>query len=494
LDSSRIDHISDNAWLELITNRRIPARDGGRRVKHLKNGVIEVSVEQFSNDLQVAALRDPERFAKLALRIPDTAAPEYLSAIMFAIDRMTPPSEVPEDRRDSWVPASTAAVESLLQRPLNLYDPEQAKRFCWIVCNRDDITITDQIVDRLCHCCRHQDPPENQLHFRCDVAASGCTVHDLEVNAINCVRGLAARAVARILYDLPDLLPRFLPTVERLLDDPHPAVRVAATEICLPIWNVDKPLSVNWFKRVVSHDLRIASSREGCRMYNCCLPTFHEQVGPIIERMVDSPIAEVAEAGAGEVAARWAFHGLFVDVVPKCLNGATAQRKGVAKALVHLAHREQYSRKCLPLLLQLASDEDEEIRRQVNALFGYDEVLGVPGFQEFLQSYLKTKAFQDDPSHLIDALDDHKASLPEFSEIVLTVSNAFLAAWSSTETRSERHVWAAAHHLVPLTLRLYEQAASGCSESIRARCLDFWDEMLRHRITSGSELVKGLAD
>lgn len=494
LDSTRIDHMSDKAWLELITNGLIPAHDNERKARYLKNSVIEVSVEQFSRDLQVAALRDPERFAKLALRIPDIAPPEYLSAIMFAVDRKGPPSEVPEDRRDAWMPASTDAVKALLERALNLDDTEQAKRFCWIVCNRDDITITDQIIDLLCHCCRHQDPPENELHVRCDVAASKCNVHDLEVNSINCVRGVAARAISRILYDEPDLLSRFRSTIEQLLDDPHPVVRVAAAEICLPVWNINKPLSVDWFSRAASPDLRVAASREGCRLYNYCLPKFHEQVGPIIERMVDSPIAEVAEAGAGEVAARWAFHGLFGDVLPKCISGTDAQRKGVAEALMHLAHRALYSENCLPLLIQLAADDNEEIRQQVNILFRYDDVLGVPGFHEFLQDYLKSKAFQDDPSHLIDALEDHKASLSELSEIVLTVSHAFLTAWSSTEKHSERHGWAAAHHLVPLTLRLYAQAASEGTESIRERCLDFWDEMLRHRITSGSELAKGLTE
>jgi hypothetical protein len=161
---------------------------------------------------------------------------------------------------------------------------------------------------------------------------------------------------------------------------------------------------------------------------------------------------------------------------------------------MHLAHRALYSENCLPLLIQLAADDNEEIRQQVNILFRYDDVLGVPGFHEFLQDYLKSKAFQDDPSHLIDALEDHKASLSELSEIVLTVSHAFLTAWSSTEKHSERHGWAAAHHLVPLTLRLYAQAASEGTESIRERCLDFWDEMLRHRITSGSELAKGLTE
>lgn len=490
LNRSRINHLSDNAWLKLITNDKVGSREHDRKVTYLENSVIEVSVEQFARDLTTAALCDPDRFARLALRIPDSAPPKYLSAILYAMDRENAPSEVPEDRRSTWVPASAGSVQALLERPLNLSDQEQAMGFCRILSNRDDIEITATIIQRLCYCCRHQDPPDNALHIRCDVAAAECDVDDLEQNAINCVRGVAARAISHILYDRQDLLPQFLSTVADLLDDPHPVVRVAAIAICLPVWNLDRSLSVSLFSRAVAGDLRVAASRTARHFFNYSIPQFEEQLGPIVEQMAKSTNPEVSEGGAGEIAARWVFYGIFDDILSDCVKGTLAQRKGVTESFVQLAHKEEHSSKCLPFLAQLANDEAEEVRKVVNVLFRYDQVLEAPGFPEFLQKYIQTQSFRDDPSDLVDALNDRKSRLSDLSEIVLTVSFAFLEAWNSNERQTDQRGWAASHYLVPLTLRLYEMATNEVDESIRTRCLDFWDELLRLRIASGSELFK----
>lgn len=493
LNRSRLDHMSDGAWIKLITNRKIGPRESDRKATYTKNSVIEVSIEQFAQDLSTASLCDPNRFARLALLIPDNASSKYLSAILHAMDRDRAPSEVPEDRRSIWVPASAASIQALLERPMNLKNQELAMAFCRVISNRDDIAMTDTIIERLCYCCQHEDPLDNELHVRCDVAASECNVEDLESNAINCVRGVAARAISHILYDHPDLLPKFLPAIEHLLDDPHPVVRLASIGICLPVWNFDKSLCVAMFLRASTDDLRIAASRDARQIFNYNFPNSYAELGPIIERMVESPLAEVSEKGAGEVVARWVFFDLFDKSVSQCLNGTVPQRKGAAESLVQLAHDERYSLKCLPLLTQLADDEDESVRGIVNILFRYDNVLEVSGFPEFLREYLKTKSFRDDPSHLVDALNDRKASILDLADVLLTVSSAFLDAWNTNKGEPSRHGWAASHYLVPLTLRLYELAIDNDDALIRQKCLDFWDELLRLRITSGYELAKGLA-
>jgi hypothetical protein len=306
---------------------------------------------------------------------------------------------------------------------------------------------------------------------------------------LNCVRGCAALAIAHILYDHPQHFSRLRHSIEQLLNDVHPAVRVAAIHICLPAWNMDKELAVGWFTQTTSGDMRLAASREGLRLYNHAFPRFAEALTPIIQGMIESQREDVVETGAHQAAARWIFHGLFESEVAKCISGSAPQRKGVAVALSRIAHHQRFLRKCTAGLLQLADDDDKEIRRQVTTLFLYDDFFDIEGAREFLGDYVSSQSFSDDPSPVIHCLERHKGTLAAYWSSMSIIIQSLLKAWTSNENRSIRFDWAATHYIVPLTLRLYEQENDG---PMREGCLDFWDEMLRFRICTGAELAKAL--
>src|SRR5262245_49787222 len=58
-----------------------------------------------------------------------------------------------------------------------------------------------------------------------------------------------------------------------------------------------------------------------------------EAFDPLIERMMRSPVAELAQAGGGWVAAVWAHSGRWKDRLDRCLIGGAQLRQGVAHAL-----------------------------------------------------------------------------------------------------------------------------------------------------------------
>jgi len=146
-------------------------------------------------------------------------------------------------------------------------------------------------------------------------------------------------------------------------------------------------------------------------------------------------------------------------------------------------------RKCTVALLRLATDANDEVRRQVNTLFLYDDFFEIDGASEFLAGYLNSRSFNDDPSAVIRCLERHKGTLAAYWSSMSIIIQSLLRAWTSNENRSVRFDWAATHYIVPLTLRVYEQANDG---PMREACLDFWDEMLRLRICTGADLAKAL--
>ncbi len=198
--------ISDKQWLRLIKNQKIPSRDGAMNFrKYGKNRVTESSVDMFARDFGFAAKREPERFGKLALQFPADAPADYLAEVFSAIDELKPPSEVPEENRQSWQPASRELVNQLLDS-VNLSDDNYLmRRFCGLIMKRADLKPSARIVSRLAELTAFIDPiydVTEQMHPDKEPARE--RLHHFETVELNHVRALAISAIGSLLYDHKD--------------------------------------------------------------------------------------------------------------------------------------------------------------------------------------------------------------------------------------------------------------------------------------------------
>lgn len=486
INATNAERMRDAAWLRLMQSPRVTP-SGRSGIRYLRDGAIDVSVEQFSRDLRNVAVKNPERFARLAMLIPPTAPASYFAAILEAVECTSPPTAILESERENWRPAPAAVVDAMLATNLRLDHVETAKRFCWLVRHRNDIELTDHVIETLITCAQHEDPPDHELCVSTE-SIENRSVHDLDVGSINSVRGVSAVAISHLLYDHHELLPAFRSVIEALIGDTNPSVLVAATQICLPIWNIDKDLSVELFVRAVSKDLRVGASRHARRMFNLCVPKYQDRVEPIIRDMANSSIEEVAEFGAGEIVARWVFHDFLGDEAEKVLKGTTAQRKGAVDALVDIVDQPGCSEKCFHELLPLADDESEDVRRELTKLFYEKEIVEQPGFTEFMHQYIETRAFAANPSDSIEVIQENVAQVTTHADLILSVSDGFIRSRENVSSSPDTHRWGATRSLMPLMQRLYEQANAENLVEIRDQCLDFWDQLLRLRICSGIQL------
>ncbi len=475
---------SNKSWLRLITNARVPRRGNDLpSKKYLENSVIESSVETFARDFSVAAKCEPERFGRLVLEFPPNAPSDYVSEVFSALENKKPPTEVPEDTRAAWQPASRDCVEVVLESVVFHEDSDSMRRFCWLVVHRDDIRPSERVFNRLIELTKHSNPEPEKLVIGCDKSASEVDVHELENNSINCVRSLATIAIGSFLYENRELLEQFRPTLERLLHDPHPVVRTAMMEVCLAIWNIDRALAVEWLLVLAKGDLRLACGRSAQRLCNCAFPDFTEQLLPLIKDMIESPVAVIAEEGAQEATARWLFFNQLEDLMTHCLSGSEAQRKGVATIVGQHVRDDKYSEKCWPVLLSLSNDSSREVREKAAWAIHDERILATPASADFLKHFVTTAGFNDNPDSLIDALQDHPGTLVPFTDVVFAAVDSLVECVHNPDVQSKRRMSLIDRHVTTVVLRLYEQSRRESNQTISDRCLDMFDELLENRIT-----------
>ncbi len=486
----RLERMSDKAWLRLVASKAVANYRGRWRHARGRSGFLESSVEMLSRSLGHAALLEPQRFARLGLSFPADTHPSYIAALLTALAKTKVPNEVPENKRDDWRPASEDSVLRLLAAMRPSDDSQVAKSFCWVVHDRLDVPITELILERLDQYSRNREPGPEQLIVDCDKHASECGVDTLEQNALNTVRSMVALAIESVLWRRIDLLSKLESTINALLGDTHPAVRVAALRSCLPVWNKDRPKAIQWLIRGVGNDSRIAASRGARELYNYAFTEFSHELLPLVCGMVRSQWEDVVEAGANQVAARWLFHGLFEEEVDLCVNGSVPQRKGVVEVAVQLVFDDELTDRCLGLINRFQNDDSKDVRQIVSRVLYDDRFFDVPWAPEFLTAYAKSKSFQDDDTHLLWRLKELKCSVDRFSATIFNITDVVVGAARAPQDSNARH-WDV-DSLVMLLLRLYERASGANQHDIRQRCLDAWDELLRTRAALAWALTRGL--
>jgi hypothetical protein len=488
-----LDKISDRSWLAIITNRKVSKEGNHKWIQVNAGHVLEASIWQFSRSLETMAKRYPERFGRLALQFPDDVDLSYISAILSGCAEKAPDSNMSEEDKNSWRPASIETVEAILEKFQAGDDRETAISFCRLISQRAEENWADATLARLIYYARnHPDLEAGKLNVCCDKTADEASIDVLYQNMINCVRGVAAEAIGRLLWEHCDWLEKLRLGIESLVQDKHPVVRMAAIETLLPVINIDKDQAVKWFVTACNSDLRVAASPRAQLFYNYTVPSHIVQIGPIIQQMVRSTWDDVAKEGATQVTARWLFHGYFEEELLLCQTGLVPQRQGIAEVASHLLHDRKYSEGCQKLLRPLLNDPDKEVRQELRGLLDKAESLSDTALKPFIIEYIASLTFVDSPERFVYFLKDVTGSILYLAETIFTMCSVF----SSTLKERSREIGSSYPHAVSemlsILLRLYEQALATENMEIAAHCLDIWDILFQNRVGIVRDLSKAI--
>jgi len=489
LDPS-LEKISDRAWLKIVSNDKVKEEFSGKWIQVDSEHALESSIRQFSSSLQKIVRRYPERFGKLALFFPDNVHSAYISAILDGCNANSPDANMPEKEKLSWKPVSLDIIEALLTKFKMGEDRETVTSFCRLIMGRADESWSERTVERLIHYAKnHPDPEPGKLNVRRLDGDLEISVDDLFQNSINCVRGVAAEAIAELLWKHPDWMEKLRPAIESLVNDKHSAVRIAAIEILLPMINIDKNQAVKWFCVVCDGDQRVPASPRAREFINYTIQAHLKEIGPIITNMVSSSMVDVSKEGASEVTARWLFYGFFEHELKMCQSGTATQRRGVAVIASRFLYDDKYSEKCKNLLRPLLDDPDKEVRNELHGIFR-DVSLLDDKIRPFIIEYIHSKAFLESSDRFIYYLENVEGSVLFLSDIILSLHEVFSSSFKKESREVTSHVPYTISEAFNLLLRLYDQATQANNSGITNRCLDVMDALYESRVGAVRNLSK----
>jgi hypothetical protein len=470
IPQSRALRMSDRSWMRLVQSERISPenRFRGRRGHELQ----ESTPELFARQLQLAAHLEPSRFAELAMKFPLTVRTDYLSAILNALSKEKPP----EKENVGWSEAPAAAIEAVMTRfAFALDDRQLAMHSCWVLHNRPEEPWTAATINRLVEMARsHPDPARGEAAVFDGGGASDALKPNYPATAINCVRGVAAWAVASLLFSDPKRLPLLRPAIDAFIHDPHPSVRIAATRIALPLLNLDRDGAVEYCVTLNSmEDDSVLEGHELSQFLGYSLRSHFNHLEPLLRRMLISDRDPIAERGAEWVTLCYLYDGRLGEDLQEMLTGRLAHRKGVAQVLSRELVRGSLISNGDEILVQLLDDPDKDVQGTAARVFWHPEIYELPNARHLLEAFARSGAAVRELDAVFHGLNETSARIDHFADAIGQLVERLL----SVKANGADNPMFATFSLPDVLLRLYEESEP--ESGARKRCLDYFDAALR---------------
>lgn len=138
------------------------------------------------------------------------------------------------------------------------------------------------------------------------------------------------------------------------------------------------------------------------------------------------------------------------------------------------------------------NDPEKDVRDELLGMLRNSILLEKPEHEKFIEEYIRSQAFADDPDHFTFSLKDFAGSLIPVADAIFTACDVF----STTLKEKNRDIGSrypyVASEISSILLRLYEQAQGELNKQIANRCLDIWDIFFEKRVGTTIELTKSI--
>ena len=450
------EKMSDDQWLSAI-RQYDSERPGVGQDGHFIGGA-----PQLSQVLENQVRQEPKRFAGLVLKFPDDANPSYFKAVLRGItnanlDLETVVRVCERCHQFEGRPLGGEICELIAGLAKDKVPPEALDLVVWYATEDADpqqelwrTQVTPQIT------------PEVEYYYRGDILTNG----------INASRGRAAQALARLIESDHQRITHFQPALGKMVQDPSIAVRSCVAQAPIAVLRFDRDLAVGLFRQLCNTEDALLRTHFVERFMYFALQTHFRELAPILERMVNSVIPDVASTGARQACLAALDLPEASTLADLCLSGSEPQRVGVAHVMAANIRVATCRSFCEDALVSLFNDPSEQVRSEAAKCFRRFEGDDLVGYEHLIAQFVRSDAFPKSRFSLLIALERTTAKLPE---VTLSACERFIAIAGLAAGDISTGEAGDADMVIKLTLRTYQQSSD---DSIRARSLDLIDKLM----------------
>lgn len=447
------EHMSDGQWLQAIV--KYDSDRGPYNWKHPEKG----GAYQLAGMLQDFMKKEPERFARLALKLPADTNPSYFMNALYGLKGA---------EADSMLKIEVA------RRVFDLDDTACLMAALDLLASVEDATLPDDAIEFIQRMATEHPHPEADKNDDRDPVQHG----------INTVRGHGVGAIRNLIFSDKVYMEIFRATVKRCVLDPTLAVRACAVSTLAAVAVQDEPWAITQFKQLLGANDKILNSHYVEDFLARGLRKHIEDFRPIIDRMLLSELKEVRQAGGRLACLARLYHPDLDDLSEAAISGDSACRLGATEVASQNLTNADCRPWCETALIRFFNDDDGDVRRHAAGSFWHlwqQPDLPLGDYDALIRSFLESKAFADEPTYLLHALDDTRQRVPE---TILDVCDTFVARCAEEAKDISTSMAGDETTVGKLVFRAYAQLEA---QPLRKRALELIDRMCAEGLQSAGK-------
>lgn len=427
---------------------------------------------ELSSVLQSETAADPDRFARLALRLTADVHSAYVEGVLIGLG-------------NAQVPGTPDLAFGAIRHIASFGYGEHDRWIGWPLRNHLDTPIPDDIIQLLIDRALHSASQEED-HWAEGARDSRSVGELIDSNGINMARGACVEMLGDILIHDVDghRTSLVVPSLNELASDRSVAVRARVGRLIAACLRHARSAALEAFHRLIQADDRLLATQYVGDLVVYVAWINARTVEPVIERMIESEYAEVRKTG-GQLAA---FVGLEFGLATLMETAKVAEdpaaREGVALNCAQRLPLTSDPARAGAVLQELAHDSDEKVREAVAEVAARlrDENLGP--FKDIIRSLIESPSIEAAVDQLLITLEH---ATERIDDLIMACARRFVDIFGTDVGNLSTRAAGNADEIGRLILRAYAQARTPVG---RSDALDLIDKLLMLAAYRMDELVE----
>ncbi len=389
--------ISSKQWLQIITNKKIPAND---HLRFYNNDAFESSIWTYRTDFHSQASKYPGETIAMVLKNKDRIVPEYVEPLYSGVAMSSNVCE------SDW-----EILEALFREyPCNMRG-RRAAYFCEIIEKNPNFPWSSDVLDMVKTIAEMHEEPAFESNCETDTR----TLYD---ESYSCVRGCAASAIEKLIMKKPILLEKYKSSIESLVCNDAVYVRMAALRPLYCSFDVDGEWASKLILQVYESDLRCIYSYNANGWLFRLYKTDKDRVKRIIldcTRVDDKYLNQIGGACICELFLRY---GEFSEDMNRIDEWGDIKTKAVLEMAVAYM-KEEKCREQAQLIISRCLSKDIDIDYVLSRLFS-EELVDIKGDEDFIEEIISSKLGRKLLPEFIAFIGKQKCSIKDYGKVLIS--------------------------------------------------------------------------
>lgn len=458
--------LSEKQWLKILKNKKIKNRD---RLSW-NDDFVDNSIRGFSDSFRGVVSDDPRRLIELVIQHKEGIFVEYIDELFSGVAYSEHIDEVP-----------TELLEKMILTFSYDYTSYRANYICDIIRKKSNDTWSSSIIDILVDIAiNHRNPEIGQVDVTNYEDKEMKSFNMLQSNSLNCVRGSAAQAIGELLWNHVSLFEYFKGTIEFLVSDQNPAVKLAALYALWPSYNIDREWATAQILSLYEEDCRFAGFHRTKDMLFYLYPKYREEVLSVIMSCYESEDKDIISTGAYCLSEMYIRNNEFKDILDNIDAMSEIQAKCILEMTNLYFNKDEFNKIAKEMILRF-KNSTLDLEVPISSLF-YNNRIDLSRDREFLLEIMDSDMSRRTVHGFVHYLEQESKSIIDYKDIVVSMSYQII-----NNRNVDDNMWGIDDEVSKLIIGLYDESSEFSNDEMRKvseECLNLWDLMFKNQIGS----------